>query len=126
MVDIGVRQRNGDEFQRHSCSGLQISGKAVGIVGMGAIGKTVARMLRLGFGCEIYAYDPLLPMDAWSDLSHHRVHAVQEMLPVVDILTLHVPLLDTTRNMIALPELRVLKHNCILINHARGEPFASP
>ncbi|UPL04256.1 hypothetical protein LCI18_015190 [Fusarium solani-melongenae] len=120
IVDIGVRQRNGDEFQRHSCSGLQVSGKAVGIIGMGAIGKSVARMLRLGFGCEIYAYDPLLPADAWPELPHRRVRTIQEMLPIVDILTLHVPLLDTTRNLVSLPELRAMKDTSILINHSRG------
>lgn len=120
IVDIGLRQRSGELLQRHSCSGLQLSGKAVGVVGMGAIGKSVARMLHFGFGCEIHAYDPFVPDDAWSDVPHERVRDLEHMFPVVDVLTLHVPLLDSTRDLIRLPQLRAMRNSAILINHSRG------
>jgi phosphoglycerate dehydrogenase-like enzyme len=90
-------------------------------VGMGAIGKTVARMLHHGFGCTIFAYDPFLADDAWSDVPHTRAQTVQEMLPLLDVLTLHVPLADGTRNLISMTEFKAMKQSCILINHSRGE-----
>lgn len=120
IADISVRQRAGEVFQRHGCNGLRLSGKAIGIVGMGAIGQTVARMMSQGFGCDIIAYDPHVPADAWPGLPHKRVQTLQEMLPVVDVLTLHVPLVDGTRNLISMPELKAMKNTCILINHSRG------
>jgi phosphoglycerate dehydrogenase-like enzyme len=123
LGDITVRQRNGEKFQRHDCSGLQISGKAVGIIGMGAIGKSVAGMLHHGFACKIYAYDPFGPKDAWPEFPYVRVENVKDMLPVVNILTLHVPLLETTKNLIGITELRAMKENYILINHSRGMKF---
>uniref|UniRef100_A0A0B7KJC3 S-adenosyl-L-homocysteine hydrolase NAD binding domain-containing protein n=1 Tax=Bionectria ochroleuca TaxID=29856 RepID=A0A0B7KJC3_BIOOC len=116
IVDIGVRQRNGSVFQRHQCSGLQITGKTIGIVGMGAIGKTVARMLHHGFGCTIFAYDPFLADDAWSDVPHTRAQTVQEMLPLLDVLTLHVPLADGTRNLISMTEFKAMKQSCGVVN----------
>lgn len=123
LGDITVRQRNGEQFQRHACSGLQISGKAVGVIGMGAIGKSVAGMLHHGFACKIYAYDPFVPKDAWPEFPYVRVENIKDMLPVVDILTLHVPLLETTKGLIGTTELRSMKENCILINHSRGMSF---
>jgi phosphoglycerate dehydrogenase-like enzyme len=87
---------------------------------MGNIGLAVGRIFRGAFNSLIYAYDPFAPRDAWSDLGHTRVDKFEDMLPNVDVLTLHLPLTPTTRNLIASPQFQLLKKNAILINAARG------
>lgn len=117
---ITVGQAAGDEVRKEHCSGLTLSGKAIGILGMGAIGTAVARMFQGAFDARVWAYDPYAPEDAWGDIAHSRVSNFEEMLPHVDVLTLHVPLNSETRGLIGLEQLRAMKPTAILINVARG------
>lgn len=117
---ISVRQANGEEVRKEHCRGSMITGKPIGVVGMGAIGSAVARMFRGAFGCQVYAYDPFAPRDAWADMPHTRVDDVEEMLAEVEMLTLHIPLNAETRGFIAMPQLRRMRPSAILINVARG------
>jgi phosphoglycerate dehydrogenase-like enzyme len=117
---ITAIQSRGDVIPKEKCSGLIISHKTIGIVGMGNIGQRVARMFQNGLGCDIVAYDPLLPKDAWSDIPHTRAETFENLLEASDVVTLHIPLLPQTRNLISYPELLIMKKNAILINTARG------
>lgn len=117
---ISVRQDAGEEVRKEHCSGVMLGGKAIGILGMGAIGTAVARMFRGAFNAKVWAYDPFAPADAWSDIPHTRVSNYEEMLPHVDVLTLHVPLNAETKGLIGLKSLRAMKPTAILINVARG------
>jgi phosphoglycerate dehydrogenase-like enzyme len=117
---ISAGQALGREVRKEHCCGQLLQGSCVGVVGMGAIGKKVAQIFRNAFGCTIHAYDPFLPSDAWADLPHHRVASVDEMLPAVDVLSLHVPLLPSTRGMIGMAQLSKMKSTAILLNCARG------
>lgn len=105
---------------KETCSGLIINKKTIGIVGMGNIGQKVARIFAGGLGCSIVAYDPLLPKDAWSDIPHTRAETLEQVLEASDILTLHIPLLPQTRDLIAYRQFQLMKKNAILINTARG------
>ncbi|KAL2866661.1 D-isomer specific 2-hydroxyacid dehydrogenase [Aspergillus lucknowensis] len=117
---IVVKQAENKEIRKEHCSGTTLQGKTIGIVGMGNIGLAVARIFRGAFNSPVFAYDPFAPKDAWSDLGHTRVDNFEDMLPHVDILTLHLPLTAKTRNFIAAPQLQKMKSNAILINAARG------
>lgn len=117
---ISAKQALGLEVRKEHCCGQLLQGSTVGVVGMGAIGKKVARLFHRAFGSTIVAYDPLLPSDAWEDLPHDRVASVDEMLARVDVLSLHVPLLPTTRGIIGAPQLARMKSTAILLNCARG------
>ncbi|KAH6689814.1 D-isomer specific 2-hydroxyacid dehydrogenase [Plectosphaerella plurivora] len=117
---ISVRQESGIEVRKEHCSGIMLTGTTIGILGMGAIGSAVARIFQGAFGCTIMAYDPFAPADAWPDIRHTRVSRFQEMLPLVDMLTLHVPLNEETRGMIGVKELAAMKTSAILVNVARG------
>ncbi|KAF2104476.1 hypothetical protein NA57DRAFT_30262 [Rhizodiscina lignyota] len=117
---ITVNQAAGLEVRKEHCVGTLIEGKAIGIIGMGAIGTRVARMFQGAFGSAVYACDPFAPADAWGDIPHTRVKDFEEMLPHVDILTVHVPLDSKTRGMFSMPQFRRMKPNAILINCARG------
>lgn len=117
---ISVNQAAGKKVRKEHCSGVMMTGKAIGILGMGAIGTAVANMFKGAFGTTIWAYDPFAPADAWKDIEHTRVADFREMLPHVDMLTLHVPLNETTRGLIGAKELGLMRKDAILINVARG------
>ncbi|KAI1393112.1 D-isomer specific 2-hydroxyacid dehydrogenase [Hypoxylon trugodes] len=117
---INTRQTQGVLVPKETCSGLILSQKTVGIIGMGNIGKIVAQIFRGAFDAEVVAYDPFLPLDAWSDISHTRLSSIPDLLKVSDVVTIHVPLTENTRNMISLSEFQIMKRNAILINAARG------
>lgn len=89
----------------------------VGIVGMGRIGRAVAKRCRLGFGCRVL-YNDIVDV-GWLEVAAESV-SKEKLFSVADIVTLHVPLTDDTRNMIDAGALSRLKPGAILINTARG------
>jgi phosphoglycerate dehydrogenase-like enzyme len=113
-------QSRGEVIPKEKCSGLILDQKTIGIVGMGAIGQRVAKIFHYGLGCNIVAYDPLLPKDAWSHIPHQRAETLETLLEKSDVVTLHIPLLPQTRGLISYPQLSLMKSNAILINTARG------
>ena len=117
---ITISQVQGNLVPKETCSGLILSGKTIGIIGMGNIGKMVALMFRGAFDADVVTYDPFLPADAWADVPHTRVSTFEDVLKVSDIVTIHVPLTEDTRNMISYPQFRMMKRNAILVNAARG------
>lgn len=117
---INAKQTAGLRVPKETCSGLVLHGKALGVIGMGHIGRTVAKMFRGAFDSPLIAYDPFMPADAWSDVPHIRATTVEEVLRSTDIVTIHVPLTDQTRDLITYTELSMMKPTAILINAARG------
>ncbi|KAJ5280935.1 hypothetical protein N7478_006307 [Penicillium angulare] len=103
-----------------TCNGLTLHKKTLGIIGMGNIGRTVAEIFRGAFDAEVIAYDVFMPDNAWPHIDHKRVQDVQEVIQNADVLSIHVPLTNETRNMISYKELLSMKQNAILINAARG------
>jgi len=91
----------------------------VGVVGLGAIGRAVTRRLR-GFGCRVLALEPSPDREFCKEYEVTLVD-LDAMLPQVDVLTLHVPLSDSTRGLIGARELALLPRHAVLVNTARGE-----
>ncbi|KAL4871700.1 hypothetical protein BDV12DRAFT_206003 [Aspergillus spectabilis] len=120
LRSIVVKQATGEEVRKEHCSGTTLQGKTIGIIGMGNIGLAVGRIFRGAFNSRIYAYDPFAPKDAWPDIEHTRVDNFEDMLPHVDVVTLHLPLTPKTRGFIASRHFQLMKKNAILINAARG------
>jgi len=98
---------------------FEVAGKTVGIIGMGNIGRKMAFRLK-AFEAEIVYYSRTQASEIETALGAHRV-SLEELLRVSDIVTLHTPLLDETRNMIGARELAMMKPNAVLLNTARGE-----
>ena len=98
--------------------GRQLTGKCVGIIGFGHVGQDVAKLLRT-FDCEVYANDIL---DLHAECAVFKVvqMGLDELLKRSDVVTIHVPLDDSTRGMITDARLRLMKQDAILINTARG------
>jgi D-3-phosphoglycerate dehydrogenase len=112
--------RAGEEIVRPRHLGIEMHGKTVGIVGMGNIGYRTVLKWRGAFDADILAYDPHAPADAWSDVRHTRVASLKDMLPRVDLLTLHLPLTAQSRHLIGAAELALMKPDAVLINVSRG------
>ena len=97
--------------------GNELNGKTVGIIGTGAIGRRVAEILKV-FNCKLIGYDTYKSQEAielgikYSDLD--------ELFRKSDILTLHAPLLESTKNIVNSGSLALMKKTAILINAARG------
>ncbi len=112
--------RAGVPIVRPDHLGLEMLGKTVGVIGMGNIGTRLARKWHFAFDAHVLAYDPFAPESAWSDLPHERLSTLEELLPRVDVLSLHLPLTQKSHHMIGLAELNMMKSQAILINVSRG------
>lgn len=97
--------------------GFELAGKTVGIVGTGAIGLQVARLLK-AFGCNLLGYDIAKKPEA-EELGIKYVE-LDDLLKESDIVTLHTPLIEATRSLINKENLKLLKPSALLINCARG------
>jgi phosphoglycerate dehydrogenase-like enzyme len=116
---ITLKQGAGEVVPKSTCSGLILTGRSIGLIGMGNISRRVAEIFHGAFGSHIIAYDPFLPKDAWSDLPHQRATTVDEVL-VADVVSIHVPLVKDTTNLISYAQLERMQPTSILINAARG------
>ena len=106
------------EWPRTELMGRELAGKRLGLVGYGAIARVTARMAR-DLGMSVAAYDPLLPAEhaAWA---HAIRQPLTELLKDSDVVSLHVPLTDATRNMIDARAIATMRRGAILVNAARG------
>jgi (S)-sulfolactate dehydrogenase len=100
--------------------GREASGKVMGIVGMGSIGRLTARKA-LAMGMRVIAHDPNVPAmnEAWREIGT-LPHALDELLRESDVVSLHVPLVPATRGLISRERLWLMKRDAIVINTARG------
>lgn len=113
----GPTMRAGD-WPRQRAAGREIAGKTLGLVGFGAIAQQTAAMAR-ALGMVTCAFDPFLdPGDAaWSGTTRQSLDAV---LSASDVVSLHTPLTEATRQMISAPQLALMRPDAVLINAARG------
>lgn len=101
-----------------SIKAMELKDKVVGVVGLNKIGGGVVTRLK-AFGCEVIGCDPYISEKRVQDLGI-RLVSLDELLASSDVITLHVPLNDETRNLIDAPQLAQMKDNVILVNTARG------
>jgi glyoxylate reductase/D-3-phosphoglycerate dehydrogenase len=97
----------------------EVRSKTLGIVGLGTIGKKTAR-LAAAFGMPVQYYDIARLSEDVEDALGVRFRLFRELLRTSDIISLHVPLNDTTRHMLGADELALLKPSAILVNTSRG------
>ena len=105
------------KFPRYT--GVSLEGKTIGILGLGAIGKQLARRLS-GFDCKIVAYDPYVDT-AFAKDNHIEIAAMDEVIKQADFVSLHLPLLPETRGIVNDTFLSKMKKGSFLINTSRGE-----
>lgn len=108
------------EKKKKQFAGCEISGKKLGIIGLGAIGVRVANAA-VHLGMEVYGYDPYISVDAaWSlSRSIHHINDISQIYRDCDYITIHVPLMDSTKKMIGPDEIAQMKDGVVLLNFAR-------
>jgi D-3-phosphoglycerate dehydrogenase len=116
FVDKSIKKLEWDWKNFHPIT--RIKGKTVGIIGLGRVGRQVAKRIK-GFDVNLLAYDPYIPADIFKTYNAKRVD-YNTLLLQSDIVTFHVPLNDETRYMISTNQLKKMKKKAILINAARG------
>ena len=101
-------------------AGTELQGRTLGIVGLGAIGRLVANAA-IGLGMKVIGYDPEITVDAAWSLSSQvkKALGIEDLLKHSDFVTLHVPLLDATRNLIDDRRVAAMKSGAVLLNFSR-------
>lgn len=107
------------DWPRQACIGREVYGQVMGLIGCGGIARETARRAR-AMGMIVIAHDPYVAADdeVWADIG--RIGTVEELLEAADIISLHVPLTEDTRNLIDADALSRIKPGALLINTARG------
>jgi D-3-phosphoglycerate dehydrogenase / 2-oxoglutarate reductase len=107
------------KWQRTKFVGCQLAGKTLGVVGLGRIGREVARRAA-GLDMKVLGFDPFLAPAAAGQIGIEVTPDLNSLLPKVDFLTVHTPLTDETRNLIGAPEIALMRKGARVINCARG------
>ncbi|HEC88408.1 MAG TPA: hydroxyacid dehydrogenase, partial [Thermoplasmata archaeon] len=114
-ADRSIRE---GKWEKKKLKGIELSGKKLGIIGFGRIGKEVCKLSKT-FEMECMAYDPIVSDE---EIKKYNVKPVslEELLKNSDFVTIHTPLTEKTRHMISCEEFDIMKKNAYIINCARG------
>ena len=109
------------EKAKKAFAGREIQNKKIGVIGLGAIGVLVANAAH-NLNMEVYGYDPFLSVKSAWNLSRavHHVSSIDEIFENCDFITIHVPLLDSTKNMISAEGIAKMKKDAVILNFARN------
>ncbi|MBQ7215259.1 MAG: hypothetical protein IJS39_04665 [Synergistaceae bacterium] len=102
-------------------TGMELTGKTLGLIGTGNIARRAAEILRNGFGVRVIGYDPYVSREAMAKFGYEKFDTVQELIANSDIVNVSVPLTDSTRNLIAGDTFDCFRKGAVLVNAARGE-----
>lgn len=112
-IQATIENKRKCEWPRDDLVGFELCGKTLGIIGLGRIGKEVAKRVE-SFGMSILVYDPYIKK------SKYKVVKLQNLLKQSHIISLHIPLDETTRCLLDKNEFRLMKKGAVLINTSRG------
>ena len=109
------------EKGKSAFAGPEIKGKAIGVIGLGAIGVMVANAAN-ALGMKVYGYDPYLSVKSAWNLTHNAIHIfdINEIFEKCDYITVHVPLTDGTKNLVNADSIAKMKNGVRILNFARG------
>jgi D-3-phosphoglycerate dehydrogenase len=118
MPEADAAVRAGNAARREAFMGRELFGRTVGIVGLGHIGKRTAELAR-AFNCRVLTYDPYLSAEQCSALGAEKV-SFEELLASSDVVSVHCPLNDETRNMFDRSTIARMRDGAIFVSTARG------
>jgi len=108
------------EKEKKNFAGTEIAGKKLGVIGLGAIGVLVANAA-IHMGMDVYGYDPYISVNAAWSLSRSVKHIsnIEDIYRECDFITIHVPLLDSTKKMVDKKAISMMKPTAVVLNFAR-------
>lgn len=107
------------KWDRNRYMGTQLTGKALGVVGLGRIGREVAQRA-VGLGMTVVAFDPFVTPAKVGELGFTPATSIEDLLPKVDFLTVHVPMTGETKGLIGAEQLAKMKRTARVLNVSRG------
>jgi len=109
------------EKEKSKFAGQELTGKKLGVIGLGAIGVMVSN-IAISLGMEVYGYDPFISIDSAWGLSRKvkRISNIDQIMTECDYITLHVPLVEQTKNLMNKEKFALSKNGIRLLNFARG------
>jgi len=119
MIPQASASTRAGKWEKSRFMGMELTGKKAGVVGAGNIGAIVCDRLK-GLQMHVLVYDPFISFERAEAMGVVKVETVAELASQVDVLTIHVPLLEVTRNLIDAEIIAAMKPGAILINCARG------
>ena len=117
LADGYVRRQAG--WDRDRFIGTELTGKTLGIIGLGHIGKRVAKAAR-GFEMRLLGFDPLINVEEMAKYGVEKVDILEDLLSASDFITVHVPLMDSTHHLIGESQIGLMKKTVIFVNTSRG------
>lgn len=118
---MGMIKNGIDRLAPKELTGLELEGKAAGLIGLGKIGQKVGKILNNGFNMNIIGFDPYINHEKAKELGIEKYDDLSEMLQKCDVISVSVPLTSSTGNLICKSEFDVMKDSAILINTSRGK-----
>ncbi|WVR08961.1 hypothetical protein IAU60_006020 [Kwoniella sp. DSM 27419] len=127
VVEVDTRIRSGEKVPSITVLAPGLFGSVVGLVGMGDTAYELAKLL-LAFNCRILVYSPTSPVDRWrtaesrypTPIPHDRCSDLEQLLRQVDVVSLHCPLNDDTRELIGREQMGWMRDTAVIVNTARG------
>jgi D-3-phosphoglycerate dehydrogenase len=107
------------KWERNKFVGRQLAGTTLGVVGLGRIGREVARRAA-GLDMKVIGFDPVLAPERAAQLGIEAVADLEHLLPRIDFITVHTPLSEQTRNLIGAKQIAQMKRGACILNCARG------
>src|SRR5207245_8896161 len=104
-ADASIKQ---GKWERSKFVGTQLAGKTLGVIGLGRIGREVARRAA-GIDMKVLGFDPFMAPDKCAQLGIESVPGLEQLLPRCDFVTVHTPLTDETRDLIGARALALMK-----------------
>lgn len=119
-INDGVKKGKFTMFGMPETEGNEVSGKTLGLIGGGQIAQLTANIMKTAFQTKLLVYDPFLDKEKCNALGFEKIKELKELFSKSDFVSIHVPLLDSTRHMINKEVLDCAKPGLLLINTARG------
>lgn len=119
ILNSDTKTRRGEFSVRNSYKAFELLGKTLGLVGYGNIGKELAKLCS-AIGMKVMVYDPYVDPASIGQQGYRYEKEMDAVLSGADVISLHVPLTDKTRNLIGKREIGLMKTRAVLVNCARG------
>ncbi len=116
----GIKQGRFTRFGLPETEGNEVYGKVLGLVGGGQIARLTAKIMTTAFAAKVLVYDPFLDEEKCKAFGFEKIDTLNELFSKSDFISIHVPLLDSTKHMINKDVLDSSKQGLILVNTARG------
>jgi phosphoglycerate dehydrogenase-like enzyme len=120
LFQMDRAMRRGDVWPPRDRSGREVSGKTLGVIGFGHLGREVTRRAKAGWDLRVLAYDPIVDQATFDDAGVERETDLHSLLGKSDFVTVHVPLMEATRSLIGRAEFEAMKPEAIFVNASRG------